>query len=178
MKYITNSLKIMVLGLSTFNVHAVTVQECVGENNERIFQKICPPGTTTVNTVKLQTGKRSKSAEQGPSDVSITLYAVPKCDSCDVMRLVLEKYNASFTEVNIENNIEKQNELMEIIGAEGSLKVPTIIFGEKQITGFDKATLVSELEAAGFKEKGKEDAEANQQTDEGTEKSDAAEGKT
>ena len=167
MKYITNSLKIMVLGLLAFNVHAVTIQECVNDDTgEKTFEKNCPPGSSSVKALKLQTGKSSKSAEQGPLDVSITLYAVPKCDSCDVMRLVLEKYSASFTEVNIENNPEKQNELMEKIGAEGSLKVPTIIFGEKQITGFDKATLISELEAAGFKEEGKEDAEANPQTDE------------
>ena len=165
MKYITNSLKIMVLGLSAFNVHAVTIQECVGENNERVFQKICPPGTTTVETLELKTGKPSKSAQE-PSDVDITIYTVPKCDSCAVMLNVLETYGAKFTEVNIENNVELQNELNEKIVAGGSLKVPTVIFGDTQIIGLNKASLISELEAAGFKEKGDEDAEANQQSEE------------
>ena len=165
MKYITNSLKIIVLGLSAFSVHAVTIQECVGENNERVFQKICPPGMTTVETLELKTGKPSKSTQE-PSDVDITIYTVPKCDSCAVMRNVLEIYGAKFTEVNIENNVELQNELNEKIGAGGSLKVPTVIFGEKQIIGLNKASLISELEGAGFKEKGTEDAEANQQTSE------------
>ena len=41
-----------------------------------------------------------------------------------------------------------------------------MIFGEKQIIGLNKASLISELEGAGFKEKGTEDAEANQQTSE------------
>lgn len=166
MKYITNSLKIMVLGLSAFNVHAVTIQECVGENNERVFQKICPPGMTTVDTLELKTGKPSKSKAQEPSDVDITIYTIPKCDSCTLMRNVLEIYGAKFTEVNIENNVELQNELIEKIGAGGSLKVPTVIFGESQIIGLNKASLISELEAAGYKEKGSEDAEANQQSDE------------
>lgn len=170
MKYITNSMKIMILGLSAFHVHAVTINECIDENNEVTFQEKCPPGSSSLKAIKLKTGKPSKSAdqEQGPLDVSITLYAVPKCDSCDAMRNVLKNYNASFTEVNIENNPEKQNELMEKIGGGGSLKVPTILFGEKQIIGFDKATLVSELETAGFKEAG------SQQTDGDNESSDTA----
>lgn len=163
MKYITNSLKIIVLGLSVFNVHAVTIQECVGENNERIFQKVCPPGTTTVGTKELKTGKSSKSKAQEPLDVDITIYTVPKCDSCAVMLNVLETYGAKFTEVNIENNVELQNELNEKIGAGGSLKVPTVIFGETQIIGLNKASLISELEAAGYKEKGSEDTDADQQ---------------
>ena len=158
----------MVLGLLAFNVHAVTIQECVDENNQKTYQKTCPPGSSSVNSLKLKTGKPSKPKAQEPSDVEITIYTVPKCDSCAVMRNVLEIYGANFTEVNIENNVELQNELNEKIGAGGSLKVPTVIFGEKQIVGLNKASLISELEAAGYKEKGGGDAKESTTTDEET----------
>lgn len=161
MQYLTNSLSIslLVLSLSSLHVHAVTIQVCVDETGEKTFQEKCPPGTTSANSLKLQTGKSSKSVEATPANVNITLYTIPDCDSCDVIRLVLEDYGTSFTEVDIKDNAELQNKLKEEIGAEGSLKIPTVIFGEKQIVGFNKATLISELESAGFKKKDKEEAQ-------------------
>lgn len=169
MKFLTNSLGVLILSLSTFHVHAVTIQECVDDNNgEKSFQKNCPPGTTSINTIKLKTGKPTKSVGLGPSNISITLYTIPDCDSCDVTRRVLKNYGSNFTEVNLKDNAELQNKLKEEIGAEGSLQVPTVIFGEKQIVGFNKATLIDELEAAGFRDKDKEEADADQKTVEKT----------
>ena len=167
MKYLTNSLGILILSLSTIQVHAVTIQECVDDNTgEKSFQKNCPPGTTSANTVKLQTGKPSNPLELGPSSVDITLYAVPDCEACDVARQTLKNYSAAFTEVNIDGSDELQNKLKATIGGVGRVTVPVVIFGEKQIVGYDKATLISELEAAGFKDKNKKEAEAEEKTSE------------
>ena len=167
MKYLTNSLSILVLSLSAFHVHAVTIQECVDDNTgEKSFQKNCPPGTTSVNALKLQTGKPSNALELEPTNVDITLYAVPDCEACDVMRQTLEKYSASFTEVNIDGSSELQNKLKAAIGGVGKVTVPVVIFGEKKIVGYDKATLISELEAAGFKDKNKKETGAEEKTGE------------
>lgn len=160
MKFLTNSLSILVLFLSAFHVQAVTIQECVNDDTgEKTFQKNCPPGTSSLNTLKLQTGKSRKSVEQEPSNINITLYTIPDCDSCDVTRRVLKDYGSNFTELNLEDNAELQNKLKEEIGAEGNLQVPTVIFGEKQIVGFNKETLINELESAGFRKQEEEEEE-------------------
>lgn len=148
MKCLSNSLGILVLSLSALHVGAVTIHECVDENNEKTYQESCPPGTTSSSTVKLQTGSADKKAL--PENINITLYMVPNCEACDVTRTVLKQYGANFNEVNIKNNATLQNKLKNIIGAKGKLSVPTVVLGEKQVVGFDKTLLISELESAGF----------------------------
>ncbi|MFT5425500.1 MAG: glutaredoxin [Gammaproteobacteria bacterium] len=168
MKYITNILKTLALILATFHVNAVTVQECVDTNTgEKTFQKACPPGTTSANTLKLQGGKASESTDYSLANTKITLYAVPECEACDIERQILQKYNATFTEVNIKDSGELQNKLKELIGGTGKVTVPVVTLNEKKIVGYDKASLISELEAAGFKnkeaeEKAKEDDTAKE----------------
>lgn len=65
-----------------------------------------------------------------------------------------KSYDANFSKINIKNSSEIQNQLKELIGGVGKITVPVVIFGEKQIVGYDKFGLVRELEAAGFEEKG------------------------
>ena len=181
MKYITNRLGILVLSLSALNVSAITIHECVDENNETTFQDTCPPGSESVNTFTLQTAAPSEPTSFG---TNITLYSVPDCESCDITRNVLTRYGASFNEIDIKDNKESRTKLRILLGSEGDVSVPTVIFGEKQIVGFNKATLISELEAAGFEEKGKKEGagqvaeveiENESDDDEGEDESDEAE---
>ena len=154
MKYITIRLGILVLSLAALNVGAVTIHECVDEKNETTFQDTCPPGSESVNTFILQTSAPTEITRFG---TNITLYSVPDCESCDITRNVLTRYDASFNEINIKDSEESRTKLRILLGSEGDVSVPTVIFGEKQIVGFNKATLISELEAAGFEEKGKKE---------------------
>jgi len=154
MIYITNRLGILVLSFSAMNISAVTIHECVDENNEKSYQDTCPPGTESVNTFILQTTAPTEITRFG---TDITLYSVPDCESCDITRNVLTRYGASFNEINIKDSEESRTKLRILLGSEGDVSVPTVIFGEKQIVGFNKATLISELEAAGFEEKGKKE---------------------
>ena len=156
MKYITICLNILILSLPVLSVHAVTIQECVDENNETTYQETCPPGSTSANTLKLKTGKPAKAVGLGAAFLNITFYSIPECDSCNITRSILERHGATFTEENIQGNVELQEKLRKLLGSEGPVSVPTVIFGEKQIVGFDRETLTKELEAAGYMDKAKE----------------------
>ena len=163
MKYITNMLAILVLSLLALNVSAVTIHECVDENNETTFQDTCPPGSTSVKTFALQTAAPTEPTKFG---TDITLYSAPECESCDITRNVLTRYDASFNEINIKDDEETQTKLRILLGSEGAVPVPIVILGEKQIVGFDKEKLISELEAAGFKEEDSDETEVEPEVDE------------
>jgi len=169
MKYIINRLGILVLSLSTLNVSAITIHECVDENNETTFQDTCPPGSDSVNSFILQTAAPTEPTKFG---TNITLYSAPDCESCDITRNVLTRYDATFNEIDIKHNEETQTKLRILLGSEGELTIPIVIFGEKQIVGFKKGTLISELEAAGFKKKGNEEDADQEAEDEEEEEED------
>jgi glutaredoxin len=84
-----------------------------------------------------------KIVEQYP----VVLYSVPVCGSCDLARIYLEKRKVPFTEKNIENNPELQQELKK---KAGSLSAPTIMVGEKVMNGYLESLLGGELDAAGY----------------------------
>jgi glutaredoxin len=69
------------------------------------------------------------------------------CGSCDLARLYLEKRKVPFTEKNLDNNPETQQELKK---KSGSLSAPTITIGEKVMNGYLESLLEGELDAAGY----------------------------
>ena len=152
MKQLVSGISAILFCLTSANLFAVSIYECVDEAGNRTFQERCPPGTTLAGEKKFYTG--TGVAEGAAPDVAVTLYLVPDCDACDVVRNVLSDYGARFTEKNIENNVELQTELMEKSGGGATLSVPTVIVGEKVIVGFNKQGLTSTLEEAGFKKAG------------------------
>jgi glutaredoxin len=77
----------------------------------------------------------------------VILYSVPVCGSCDLARIYLEKRKVPFTEKNLENNPELQQELKK---KAGSLSAPTITIGEKVMNGYLESLLEGELDAAGY----------------------------
>ena len=157
MKYITSSIILTISCLLSTQVLAVKIVECVDEAGNSTFQDRCPPGTTVAGEKKFYTGK--KESDASTPDVPITLYTVPACDACDVVRNILEKYGANVSEKNVESDVALQRELQEKSGATGTLSVPTVIVGEKVIVGYNKQDLIASLEAAGFKQAGAPAAE-------------------
>ena len=152
MKYITAGILLTFTSLLSTQALAVKILECVDEDGNSTYQDRCPPGTTQAGEKKFYTGK--KEADANSPDVPITLYSVPTCDACDVVRNILEKYGASISEKNVETDVALQRELQEKSGAAGTLSVPTVIVGEKVIGGYNKQDLVASLEDAGFKQGG------------------------
>ena len=97
------------------------------------------------------TSEADDALEQVIEKYPVVLYSVPVCGSCDLARLYLEKRKVPFTEKNLENNPETQQELKK---KSGSLSAPTITIGEKVLNGYLESLLEGELDAAGYPKTG------------------------
>ena len=167
MKYIISSITLIIASLLSTQVIAVNILECVDEAGNISFQDRCPPGTTQKGEKKFYTGKQSTGS--GNKNVAVTLYAVPECDACDLVRNLLNKYGASITEKNVQTDVTLQRELQAKTGAEGTLAVPAVIIGEQVIVGYKKQDIITSLETAGLQSpEAEEEKEAADQTDENT----------
>lgn len=131
-------------------LYAVTVYECEDAQGNRTFQDICPPGTTPVQEKQFYTGsKKAKELEAVRSQYPVTLYSTPTCDACDLVRSYLQNRGVPFTEKDVSNNAELQQELL---SKSGGLTVPTTFIGDSFVAGYNKANLKSELDNAGYPE--------------------------
>ena len=131
---------------------AVTILECKDEDGTITYRDRCPVGTMQAGEKKFYTG--SKAGEEAGPDVAVDFYTVPTCDACDVVRKILDEYGAHYSEKNVESNVELQKELQEKSGGGNSLSVPTVIVGETTIIGYNKQSLITSLEEAGFNKGG------------------------
>ncbi len=148
MKYIISSITLIIACLLSTQVFAVKILECVDEAGNSSFQDRCPPGTEPVSEKVFYTG--NQASDKGNPNISIALYTVPACDTCDLVRNLLNRYGANVTEINIKDDVNLQRELLEKTGSEGSLSIPTVIFGDQVIVGYKKQELIKSLEDAGF----------------------------
>ena len=125
---------------------AVKIVECEDEAGNRSFQKVCPPGFTTVNEKTISTGGKSKS-EQYTSTFklkkSATLYVIPECDTCDEVREFLNDNEVSISEIDVSSDYEVQTKFEAIAG---SLRVPVTVIDGKILHGYNRAEFKSALE--------------------------------
>lgn len=77
----------------------------------------------------------------------MTLYSVPVCDACDLVRHLLEKHGVPFTEKDASNEIVVQAEVKELAG---QLSVPLLTIGDAVISGYTSSGITAELTKAGF----------------------------
>lgn len=80
---------------------------------------------------------------------NITVYTQPDCPPCEITKRFLTEYGFSFEVKNIKTD---QKARMELIETYQSYSTPTIVIGEKVITGFDIEKLKSELNIQDGKE--------------------------
>lgn len=122
-----------------------------------------------VEQKRIGSGARSDTddtLEQVVEKYPVILYSVPVCGSCDLARIYLEKRKVPFTEKNLENNPETQQELKK---KSGSLSAPTITVGEKVLNGYLESLLAGELDAAGYPKTGARTAARGEVEDEAKE---------
>lgn len=79
----------------------------------------------------------------------ITVYTQPDCPPCEITKRFLTEYGFSYEVKNIKTD---QKARMELIETYQSYSTPTIIIGEKVITGFDLEKLKIELNIKDEKE--------------------------
>lgn len=123
---------------------AVTVVLCEDEAGNRSYQAICPPDMKVVDKKNLQTKTQPTPV---PPDIVPTVYIAPNCKACDLVLQFFQTRGINIEQKSIENNPEVQQELKGIVG---TLKVPTILIGDKVLSDYYPSDLVRALTAVGF----------------------------
>ena len=77
----------------------------------------------------------------------VTLYSIPNCDACDLVRLYLESHSVPFAEKDIQDNLLSQQELQ---AASGQLTVPTILVGNDVVDGYSRSGIRKALTDNGY----------------------------
>ncbi len=135
-----------------WSAHAGKLYKWVDKDGNVTYQDQEPP----VEAVVLQDDSSPRSAaasagdgaQQGAAETNpVTLYSVPMCDTCDLVRMVLELNSIPFEEKNADRSVEVQDELQ---AKAGQLTVPTLIIGEQVLSGFSGPEIRQGLEAAGY----------------------------
>lgn len=133
---------------------ARSIVECIDQaGNVTFASQTCPAGTTK------RADKRVAGPEPGAPDAAadmakiaakspVVMFSVKPCDSCDLIRLVLQKRGIPFTEKDAGADVAVQAELRKATG--GQLSVPTVTVGTQVVTGYNKSALESALDGAGY----------------------------
>ncbi len=153
----TNSLKVLLLSIFAASIstqlNAASLYKWVDEDGNIVYQDTPPPGNVDFEESKVDGVRPALSTDTGKQiedaarENPVSLFTVPVCDSCDLVRLLLEKKSIPFAEKDVRNNQETQAELQEIAGA---LSVPTLVIGSKVLDGFSRSAITEALEEAGF----------------------------
>ena len=146
---------VFLLGLSLLTAislpaAAVKVVECKEPDGSVSFRERCPAGSAQVGSRQVAGAARQDAAAQ-LAEVArkspVTLYAVPQCDACDLVRQQLRASKLPFTEQDVATDAAQQDALKAIAG---SLTVPAVTVGTQVFTGYNRAALEAGLKAAGY----------------------------
>jgi len=131
------------------SVVAITVVQCTDAKGHTYFSNSCPEGMTKVGEMKLP-GKKKKAGpdlEKLSQEHPITLFAIPDCDACDLVRNHLHKRGLPFTELDAADDVKIQARLKELAG---SLTVPVLSIDDEVLKGYSKPALDAALDKAGY----------------------------
>ncbi|MBX2868939.1 MAG: glutaredoxin family protein [Acidiferrobacterales bacterium] len=156
-KFQSVSIKLLIAIAGTIGVlayaSAATLYKWVDADGNVVYQDTPPPGNvefeeSTVDgvapSIPTDTGLQ---IEEAALENPVSLYTVPVCDSCDLVRLFLEKNAIPFAEKNVRNNQSTQAELQSV---SGQLSVPTLTIGSTVLDGFSRRAISDALKKAGF----------------------------
>ena len=133
--------------------HSATLYKWVDENGNVTYQDTPPPGDVEFESSNVDGPPPPLPSEDGLKIEEaalanpVSLYTVPQCASCDLVRLYLERNSIPFAEKDVRNNIDTQNELESIAGA---LSVPTLVIGDQVLDGYSQTAIRAALTNAGF----------------------------
>ncbi len=141
----------LVLLLSGGPAPAATVVECVDAQGRHSFRDHCPTGTREARRLKI--GREKKKQPAGPdldrlaAEHPITLFSVPECDACDLVRQYLKERRLPFTERDASADVAVQTDLKELSGA---LTVPVLSVDGQVLKGYNRQLLETTLKQAGY----------------------------
>ena len=128
---------------------AITVVECVDADGASSFRDRYPPGTVQTGALQIRnaTASADGSLEEVASENPVLLYVVPECDTCDLVRNLLQKHSIPYDEVDVQDNAKRQENLKAL---SGSLVVPAVTIGATVLTDYSETGLDNALTQAGY----------------------------
>lgn len=158
-KGIAGALICVVVLLGMQPVSARTVVQCKEPDGTVSFRDRCTPEQAKTGEKKIRAAvpQSKPSVDELAKKNPVVLYAVPNCDTCDLVRLQLQSRKIPFGEKNVSSDSDNQAALEKISGA---LTVPTVTIGSKVQTGYDRAALNQQLTDAGYPPPAEEKATA------------------
>ncbi len=132
---------------------AVTIVECIDESGQSSFRDSCPPGSIKKGEKRLRgnvnvpTPVMSEIVAKHP----VTLYSIPNCDSCELVRLQLKARGVPFTDKDASTDGAIRKELQALLGVEdGLMNVPVVHIDDTILREYDAAALTAALDKAGY----------------------------
>ena len=142
----------LLLLILTGGTPAFTVYECIEQDGSVSFRDTCVPGTERVGSKQLRGARKVETVDV--TDVAagnpVVLYVAPSCnDACELVRNQLQNRKIPFREVDV-TSIGTDFLANDIVGADGSVTVPTVMVAGQHITGYVKNELDSALNGVGY----------------------------
>lgn len=130
------------------SAQAQLMYKWVDEQGNVTYQDIPPPGQAEDATPYAEDPElAAEEATPAVPDVPVTLYSVPVCDACDLVRNLLENNDVPFDEKDASKDAGTQRELLDV---SGQLSVPALVVGETVLNGYNSSGITAELTNAGF----------------------------
>lgn len=134
------------------SAHAQKMYKWVDEQGNVFYQDQLPAGADSTLEAYAEDPELVEQKQQDPIAAAVaknpvTLFSIPVCDACDLVRNVLKKNSVPFTEKDANDNPAVQNELMKL---SGQLSVPLLTIGPKVVYGYNSMAIEEELSSAGY----------------------------
>lgn len=130
---------------------AVRLYRWVDKDGRVSYQDRPPPEGQQVESRDFKLRGAPQPSGDGAADAAeqypVVLYTAPQCTACDLARAYLDRRKIPYTDKNVAESTELQQELRQKSGA---LTVPTIAVGPKVMRGYLESLLAGELDAAGY----------------------------
>jgi glutaredoxin len=113
------------------------------------YQSEPPPADAwSVQKPKINTEVEQEEEAEVPVTVPLVFYVKPECPLCEQARAYFTEKNIAVTEVDISENADEAEKMLKQVGHND---VPTVIVGNKAITGFQEKTMSTILVNSGYK---------------------------
>ena len=134
---------------------AAKAYKWVDEHGNVTYQDRPPPDSASVveernidGAVDAEPGtERDQQAATAAEGARVTLYVVPDCAACELVRALLGRWEVPYSEKNVEQDIGNQAELVGLIGR---LEIPTLRIGEDVVRGYTASAINDALAGAGY----------------------------
>lgn len=143
----------MLLTVSAANAAEVKLYKWVDSDGKVSYQDVPPPdgqnfeeksftdqGADTQRNIEVS---RDSAARDNP----VTLYIINECESCDLVRTILDLNQVPYQQIDIEADTDATKELAKIAG---SARVPTLTIGDEVISGFNRNLIEDTLKEQGY----------------------------